>query len=95
MSLERFEYRNTVTGDTRVELKGDEVHHPDHYAGHGVECKDAMASAMYGADVSNIGAYWWGCAFKYLFRFPRKGGRKDLEKAKQCIDFLIEEEYGK
>ena len=95
MSYTTFDYRNEVPENPSVELTGDPVRHPDHYAGHGVECKDALASAMYGADVSNIGAYWWGCAFKYLFRFPRKGGRQDLEKAKQCIDFLIEEEYGK
>jgi hypothetical protein len=31
---------------------------------------------------------------KYITRFRDKDGLKDLEKAKHCIDMLIEMEYG-
>ncbi len=34
-----------------------------------------------------------GCVIKYVCRHPSKGGREDLEKAKQCIDFIIEHYY--
>lgn len=33
-------------------------------------------------------------AIKYITRFREKEGIKDLEKAKHCIDMLIELEYG-
>ena len=32
---------------------------------------------------------------KYITRFRDKNGKEDLEKAKHCIDMLIEMEYGK
>lgn len=80
------------------------VSHPSHYTRGGIECKDAMA-AMMGTSyclqpsVNNgkaknlppIAFYWWACAFKYLWRWTRKNGVQDLEKCKQCIDFLIDE----
>lgn len=31
---------------------------------------------------------------KYVTRFRDKAGKQDLEKAKHCIDMLIEMEYG-
>jgi hypothetical protein len=35
-------------------------------------------------------------AIKYIMRYPTKGcGEKDLKKARHCIDWLIEYEYGK
>ena len=74
-------------------LTGDPVHAPAHYAGDGkVECKAAMASMMAGYDLavvcSNV-AYWCGCAFKYLWRWPLKNRRQDLMKARECIDLAI------
>lgn len=79
------------------------VSHPSHYASGGIECKDAMAAAMApgydfdpmeGAEflrLTPMAFYWWGCAFKYLWRWDKKNGIEDLQKCKQCIDFLIEE----
>lgn len=65
----------------------DVIKDPEHYEGYGgIECKDALESAM-GAGTLY---YWWGCAFKYLWRWRRKNGIEDLEKCKQCIDYLIE-----
>lgn len=71
----------------------DAVEHPAHYAGTGIECMDAMASMMgaVAGDVPPIAAYWWGNAFKYLWRWRKKNGREDLEKARQCIAYLLDE----
>lgn len=71
----------------------DAVEHPAHYAGTGIECMDAMSSMMgaVAGDVPPIAAYWWGNAFKYLWRWRKKNGREDLEKARQCIAYLLDE----
>lgn len=71
-----------------------EVTSPDHYQGDGIECMDAMASclnAAQGFSHSNAAVYWWGCAFKYLWRWPLKNGEQDLAKCAQCIGYLQEE----
>lgn len=68
------------------------VSHPSHYARGGIECKDAMKAAIGGANgLPAMVFYWWGCAFKYLWRWRYKNGVQDLRKCKQCIDFLIDE----
>lgn len=70
----------------------DNVHEPPHYEGDGeVTCERAMASMMFGADVTNSAAYWWGCALKYLWRWPFKNGVEDLLKASECISKLVRE----
>ena len=69
----------------------DAVSHPSHYTGGGIEAKDALKSAMAGSGLSPMASYWWGCAFKYLWRFERKNGLEDLRKCRQCIDFLMDE----
>ena len=64
---------------------------PPHYMGDGrITCKDAMYSMMRNFHHRGVTGYWWGCAFKYIWRWPYKGVREDLEKAKACIDYLIE-----
>lgn len=76
----------------------DSVEHPGHYAGDGqIECMDAMRSMMSGDQFAlpAFAAYWWGCIFKYLWRWRRKNGVEDLKKARQCIDYLIDEIEGK
>lgn len=71
----------------------DPVHAPAHYAGDGkVECKRAMSSMMAGYDLAGVRpnvAYWCGCAFKYLWRWPLKNNREDLRKARECIDIAL------
>lgn len=79
----------------------DSVSSPSHYTGE-IECKDAMRAMMGPSycvqpctdigtrNIPPIGFYWWGCAFKYLWRWSQKGGLNDLRKCRQCIDFLIE-----
>ena len=73
----------------------DMVKAPAHYRGDGeVECKRSVRSMMFPADVSPLVSYWWGCTFKYLWRWSRKNGTEDLRKCRQCIEFLIEEVDG-
>lgn len=70
----------------------DPVREPAHYAGDGIiECKHALRSMMSHAPVSAVKAYWWGCAFKYLWRWPHKNGLQDIDKAIECMTELRKE----
>lgn len=70
----------------------DPITSPSHYEGPGgAEAKDVMRD-YFGDEF--MAHYWLGCALKYLFRYKGKNGEQDLLKAKQCIDYLIEVEYG-
>lgn len=89
-----MEQEGEVSGTTLSRQESDAVSHPSHYAGGGIEAMDALKSAMAGSGLSPMASYWWGCAFKYLWRFERKNGVEDLRKCRQCIDFLIEEVLG-
>ena len=81
----------------------DPVKSPSHYAGNGViECKDALCSMMHEAnryvkytedgfhieDIPPVAHYWWGCAFKYVWRWSRKNGVQDIDKAIECLTEL-------
>lgn len=83
----------------------DDVKNPSHYEGATVDCMTSMASMLEAGHVIHTGedadgtmpaagVYWWGCIFKYVWRWSRKNGLKDLLKARQCIDYLIGEVYG-
>ena len=69
---------------------------PAHYRGDGYTTAScAMRSMMLPASrrgYSAMALWWWGCAFKYLWRWPLKGKADDLRKAKDCIDRLMDEE---
>lgn len=72
----------------------NDVEHPSHYYGDGtVECKDAERSMLngYGNKSTNYEASLAGQILQYLWRYPHKGGVKDLKKARQMLDFLIAE----
>lgn len=72
------------------ESKTDAVKMPLHYMGDGsIEMMDAMRSMMTHAEVKPIQVYWWGCAFKYIWRWPWKNGRQDIMKAIQCLTYLL------
>ena len=81
------------------QLKSDPVSAPDHYAGAGIECKEAMQSMMDAVIRAKserpvmhpTAFFWWGCAFKYIWRWPLKNGEQDLKKCRQCLDYLIDE----
>lgn len=79
----------------------DPVMNPAHYAGDGeVDCRRAMESMHAGWHILAVGVaecgrlhdvcYFVTCAFKYIWRWPGKGGLQDLRKARRCLDFAIE-----
>ncbi|MDY2852836.1 MAG: DUF3310 domain-containing protein [Acidaminococcus fermentans] len=72
--------------------EGDMIKHPDHYTFRGVEAIEVVKIMT--ATATGVEAYLLGCAVKYLYRYTRKNGKQDLEKAEQCIRMLREYLYG-
>jgi hypothetical protein len=70
------------------------VNHPDHYNQGGIECIDAIESAV--QNLSGYEGYLIGNAIKYLWRHKQKGGVESLEKAiwhiEKQIEYLVETE---
>lgn len=68
---------------------GDPVNHPSHYCKGKIECIDALKVAT--SDLTGIEAVCTANSIKYLWRWKKKGGIQDLEKARWYIDHLIDE----
>lgn len=62
------------------------VDHPSHYSG-SIEAIDAIAAATVG--LTGVEAFDTGNALKYLWRWKRKNGVEDLNKAIWYIQHLI------
>lgn len=72
------------------------VKEPKHYKGNGkISCMDALDSMLTDAPISPTCIYWWGCALKYLWRWPHKGGKQDVEKCVQCLKYMLNVYEGK
>lgn len=67
----------------------DTVNHPTHYCSGGLECIDAIKAATEG--LTCLEAVCTGNAMKYLWRWKKKNGVKDLRKADWYIRRLIRE----
>lgn len=68
----------------------DNVTKPKHYQGkYGLEAMDVVDNFI--GDLVGKQAYCWGNVVKYLLRFQQKNGLEDLKKARQHLDWLIEE----
>ena len=68
-------------------MVGDPVNHPNHYTQNGIECIDAIHSALGDEGTKD---YCRGNIFKYLWRYKDKNGTQDLEKAEWYLKKLIE-----
>lgn len=67
----------------------DPVKAPSHYRGDGVTtCKVALRSMMHNTALLGDASYWWGCALKYVWRWPHKG--KPLQDIDKAIESLTE-----
>lgn len=66
----------------------DQVNHPTHYTAGGIECIDALEAATSG--LTGIEAVCTANAIKYLWRWKRKNGVEDLQKAVWYIKRLIQ-----
>lgn len=65
---------------------------PGHYEGDGeVTCERALRSMTWLSTLPPMQLWWWGCAFKYIWRWPWKNGADDLRKAHDCIGRLLKE----
>ncbi|HFU4561293.1 TPA: DUF3310 domain-containing protein [Streptococcus suis] len=68
----------------------DNITKPKHYQGkYGMEALDVVKNFI--GDLVGECAYYWGNVIKYLLRFQQKNGVEDLKKARQHLDWLIEE----
>ena len=67
----------------------DNINHPAHYTAGAIECIDALAAATEG--LQGIEAVCTANAIKYLWRWKRKNGVEDLQKAIWYTDRLIKE----
>ncbi len=62
---------------------------PSHYVGHnGIECHQVQRAVL---GQAGMGAYWHGCAIKYVFRAIKKNGAEDIRKAIRCLQFWLDE----
>ena len=61
---------------------------PDHYGGE-IECIQAIKASM---STQQFVGFLKGNVMKYVWRFDRKNGVEDLEKAKVYLEWLIEEQ---
>lgn len=67
------------------------VTNPSHYTTGEIEAKDALKAMLEGSKFPHIVDTWRSFAFKYIWRADKKNGLEDLYKAKQCIEYAIEE----
>ena len=64
---------------------------PDHYKTGGMELIDVMFAKMGDQSTKD---FMWGSIIKYIFRFKKKNGLQDLEKAQWYLNKLIETTKG-
>ena len=65
----------------------DVVNHPPHYTDGGIECIEAIESAL---TMEEYRGYCKGNCLKYIWRERHKGGTESLKKAQWYLDRLIQ-----
>lgn len=78
------------TDEEKVEKKAEDmVNHPSHYTHGGVECIDAITSALSSYEDS-VDSWLVGQVIKYLWRAPLKGKyEEDIKKAQFYLNRLV------
>lgn len=67
----------------------NKVSHPNHYQSKsGLECKNVIEAAT--EDLVGYEAVYTANIIKYIWRWKKKNGDEDLRKAKQYIDFILD-----
>jgi hypothetical protein len=77
--------RGQESPDKCVEIKRDNVNHPQHYQGKH-ECIDEMI-ALFGVEA--VKGFCKCNVYKYRYRADRKNGEEDLKKAEWYMDYLM------
>ena len=79
------------TKEEKVEKKAEDmVNHPSHYTSGGIECIDAITSALSSYEDS-VDSWLVGQVIKYLWRAPLKGKyEEDIKKAQFYLNRLVE-----
>ena len=79
------------TKEEKVEKKTEDmVNHPSHYTSGGIECIDAITSALSKYD-DPVDSWLVGQVIKYLWRAPLKGKyEEDIKKAQFYLNRLVE-----
>lgn len=63
--------------------------HPDRYCSGKYECKDVLKDRLQHKKFTPIQAFFYGCAFKYLWRMGEKDEiSKEILKTKNYLTFL-------
>ena len=76
--------------EAKKEKADDMVNHPSHYTSGGVECIDAITSALSSYEDS-VDSWLVGQVIKYLWRAPLKGKYdEDIKKAQFYLNRLVE-----
>ena len=83
--------KTSETKDGKAESKSEDmVNHPSHYTHGGVECIDAITSALSSYEDS-VDSWLVGQVIKYLWRAPLKGKYdEDIKKAQFYLNRLVE-----
>jgi hypothetical protein len=68
-------------------IQEDTVNHPSHYTDGGIECIEAIESALTNEEYRG---YLKGNIQKYVWRERHKGGTESLKKARWYLDRLIQ-----
>ena len=76
-----------LTIETPPVVKEDVVNHPSHYTDGGIECIEAIESAL---TTDEFRGYCKGNCIKYIWRERFKGGTESLKKAQWYLNRLIE-----
>ena len=75
-------------GDLPKEKSTDSIN-PDHYKSGDIECIDAIKASL---DKQQFKGYLKASIIKYLWRYEKKNGLEDLQKADWFLQRLIKEE---
>lgn len=70
-----------------VQREYNPVSRPSHYQFRGKEAIEIVKEML---GVEGTEQFLLGNALKYLYRYPKKHGMEDLEKARQCIKMIID-----
>ena len=85
---DNFDLDKVEFTDSELEMPYD---NPQRYVGlSGQQVKDVLKD--YAPNQDWLKGFYWANVVKYTLRFKDKGGVKDLKKAKDYLEWLIDEE---